>query len=187
MDEIGLIAKAQLGDKAAYGELMNLHYRTVEKFAYQCGVRLDDVPDVTQEVFIKLYRFLHQFKQDRFTTWLYKVTLNTARDYYRKESRERDKQEKIIGASHSEGQNSTESQILLFEEDQELHDAILKLEEKYRIPLILFYFQDLSYQEIADVMNLTLSTVKTRLHRAKDGLKKAIEQNGGAGYGKQQI
>ena len=95
MDENQLIQKAQQGDKAAYGELMNLHYRTVEKFAYQCGVRLDDVPDVTQEVFIKFYRFLHQFNQERFTTWLYKITLNTARDYYRKESRERNKEAKI--------------------------------------------------------------------------------------------
>jgi len=184
MDEIELITKAQLGDKAAYGELMNLHYRTVEKFAYQCGVRLDDVPDVTQEVFIKLYRFLHQFKQDRFTTWLYKVTLNTARDYYRKESRERDKQEKTIGNYPVTMENSAESQVLLFEENQELHHTILKLDEKYRIPLILFYFQDLSYQQIAEVLNITLSTVKTRLHRAKDGLKKAIEKNGGAGYGR---
>ena len=57
MDEIQLIKKAQHGDKKAYGDLMKLHYRTVEKFAYQCGVRLDDVPDVTQEVFIKFYRF----------------------------------------------------------------------------------------------------------------------------------
>ena len=96
MGEIQLIIRAQQGDKVAYGELMELHYRTVEKFAYQCGVRLDDVPDVTQEVFIKLYRFLHQFKQERFTTWLYKITLNTARDYYRKESRERDKEQKAI-------------------------------------------------------------------------------------------
>ncbi len=184
MNEIEWITKAQQGDKAAYGELMNLHYRTVEKFAYQCGVHLDDIPDVTQEVFIKLYRFLHQFKQERFTTWLYKVTLNTARDYYRKESRERDKQEKTIDNKHYTVQNSAESQVLLFEEDQELHNAILKLDEKYRIPLILFYFQDLSYQQIADVLNITLSTVKTRLHRAKDSLKKIINKNGGESYGR---
>ena len=87
---------------------MNLHYRTVEKFAYQCGVRLDDISDVTQEVFIKVYRFLHQFKQERFTTWLYKITLNTARDYYRKESRERDKQEKDIDNKHYTVQDSAE-------------------------------------------------------------------------------
>ena len=184
MNDIELIEKAQQGDRAAYGELMQLHYRTVEKFAYQCGVHLDDIPDVTQEVFIKLYRFLHQFKQERFTTWLYKITLNTARDYYRKENREWDKQQKVSEHRPPNVQESAETQVLLFEEDRELHQAIVQLDEKYRIPLILYYFQDLSYQQIADVLNITLSAVKTRLHRAKDGLKKAIDQNGGIGHGK---
>ncbi len=183
MNDIDLIEKAQQGDRAAYGELMKLHYRTVEKFAYQCGVRLDDIPDVTQEVFIKLHRFLHQFKQDRFTTWLYKITLNTARDYYRKQHREWDKQKKAINNNQVITQASAEMQVLLFEEDRELHAAIVMLDEKYRIPLILYYFQELSYQQIADVLNITLSAVKTRLHRAKDGLKKSIEKNGGASHG----
>ncbi|CAM3201967.1 sigma-70 family RNA polymerase sigma factor [Filibacter tadaridae] len=184
MDETELIVRAQQGDRAAYGELMNLHYRTVEKFAYQCGVSLDDVPDVTQEVFIKLYRFLNQFKQDRFTTWLYKITLNTARDYYRKESRERAKEKKLLKGERITSYDSPETKVLLFEEDRELHTAIIELDEKYRIPLILYYFQDLSYQQIADVLNITLSTVKTRLFRAKDGLKKTIEINGGMDRGK---
>ena len=139
--------------------------------------------DITQEVFIKLYRFLHQFKQDRFTTWLYKITLNTTRDYYRKENREWDKQQKAIDNSSTTVQQSAELQVLLFEEDRELHYAIIQLDEKYRIPLILYYFQDLSYQQIADVLNITLSTVKTRLHRAKDSLKKLMDSNGGASHG----
>lgn len=183
MNNIDLIEKAQQGDRAAYGELMKLHYRTVEKFAYQCGVRLDDIPDVTQEVFIKLHRFLHQFNQDRFTTWLYKITLNTARDYYRKENRERDKQQKASDDTQITIQDSAEAQVLLFEEDRELHKAIVQLDEKYRLPLILYYFQELSYQQIADVLNISLSAVKTRLHRAKDSLKKAMDNNGGVRHG----
>lgn len=183
MNTIDLIEKAQQGDRAAYGELMKLHYRTVEKFAYQCGVRLDDIPDVTQEVFIKLHRFLHQFNQDRFTTWLYKITLNTTRDYYRKENRERDKQQKAVNHTQITTQDSAEAQVLLFEEDRELHAAIIQLDEKYRLPLILYYFQDLSYQQIADVLNISLSAVKTRLHRAKDSLKKAMDNNGGVRHG----
>lgn len=183
MNNIDLIAKAQQGDQAAYGKLMKLHYRTVEKFAYQCGVRIDDIPDVTQEVFIKLHRFLHQFNHERFTTWLYKITLNTARDYYRKENRERDKQQKVGNDTQMSVQHSAEAQVLLFEEDRELHVAIIQLDEKYRLPLILYYFQDLSYQQIADVLNITLSAVKTRLHRAKDSLKKTMDNNGGVRHG----
>lgn len=185
MNELELIERAQKGDKNAYGELMSLHHRTVEKFAFQIGVKADDIQDVTQEVFIKLYRFLHQFQRDRFTTWLYKITLNSARDYYRKEQREKDKEDKIQeDVKYGLTTRSAESKILVFEEDRELHEAIQLLDEKYRIPLALFYFQELTYEQIGDVMNIPLATVKTRLLRAKDQLKSALSQKEDAGYGR---
>lgn len=185
MEQLELIDRAQKGDKVAYGELMNLHHRTVEKFAFQCGVKADDVQDVTQEVFIKLYRFLHQFQRDRFTTWLYKITLNAKRDYYRKENREKDKENKIQDQPHfGMPSKSTELKILVFEEDRELHEAIQSLEEKYRVPIVLFYFQELTYEQIGEVMNIPMATVKTRLLRGKEHLKSAIALKGGAEFGR---
>lgn len=185
MGELELIEKAQQGDMSAYGELMNLHYRTVEKFAFQCGVKADDVQDVTQEVFIKLYRFLHQFHRERFTTWLYKITLNTARDYYRKENKERDKESKLQEEpNYGAPVKSTEARILVFEEDRELHQAIQLLEEKYRIPIVLYYFQELTYEQIGEVMNIPLATVKTRLLRSKEQLKSTLALKGGVEYGR---
>jgi RNA polymerase sigma-70 factor (ECF subfamily) len=184
MGEQDLIERARNGDRTAYGELMVLHHRTVEKFAFQCGVRLDDVPDVTQEVFIKLYRFLHQFQKDRFTTWLYKITLNTARDYYRKQSKEREKEQQVKSHHTHPDSNTPEKRVLLFEEDRELHGAVQQLEEKYRIPIVLFYFQDLTYEQISDILNVPLSTVKTRLFRAKGLLKKSLSAEGGAEHGR---
>ena len=183
MEEAELITRAQSGEKEAFAQLMHMHFRTVEKFAYQCGVRLDDIPDVTQEVFIKLYRFLPQFNQQRFTTWLYKITLNTARDHYRNSGRETAKEERMRAERNLSHHQSTESEVLLFEEDRALHEAILRLDEKYKIPLILFYFQELSYQQIADVLNITLATVKTRIFRAKDSLKKEMAIEGGIPHG----
>lgn len=182
MDEIEIVHKAQNGDRSAFGALMEMHYRTVEKFAYQCGVHLNDIPDVTQEVFIKLYRFLPQFNNQRFTTWLYKITLNTSRDYYRKVNRELAKEEVMKRGTKTTGP-SAENQVLLFEEDKVLHEAILRLDEKYRIPLILFYFHNATYQQIADVLNLSMSNVKTRIFRAKDSLKKEMSHYGGATHG----
>jgi RNA polymerase sigma-70 factor (ECF subfamily) len=185
MSEIELIERAQQGDKVAYSELIQKHHRTVEKFAFQCGVKVHDIPDVTQEVFVKLYRFLHQFKRERFTTWLYKITLNTTRDYYRKESKEKEKEEKLN--NHVEMKYSTKSaedRVVVFEEDRELHYVIQSLDEKYRNPIILFYFHDLSYEQIADVLNIPLTTVKTRLLRAKGQLKDLLSKNGGAKHGR---
>lgn len=185
MSENELIARAQKGDKQAYAELIHIHHRTVEKFAFQCGVKINDIPDVTQEVFVKLYRFLHQFKRERFTTWLYKITLNATRDYYRKESREKAREDKL--SNHITAVNnakSAEERVLVFEEDRELHCAIQSLDEKYRHPIILFYFHELSYEQIGEVLNVPISTIKIRLLRAKGHLKTALEMNGGAKHGR---
>lgn len=177
MEEAELIARAQQGDKEAYIELIQIHQQTVEKFAFQCGVHSNDLADVSQEVFVKLYRFLHQFKQDRFTTWLYKITLNATRDYYRKEQRELAKEDKL-NAQRQTIFFSAEDDVLLFEEDKLLHNAIQALDEKYRYPIVLYYFHELKYEEIAEVLNISLSTVKVRLLRAKEKLKAALMQEG---------
>jgi len=177
LEEAELIARAQQGDKEAYIDLIRIHQQTVEKFAIQCGVHSNDLADVSQEVFVKLYRFLHQFKQDRFTTWLYKITLNATRDYYRKEQRELAKEDKL-NAQRQTIFLSAEDDVLLFEEDKLLHNAIQALDEKYRYPIVLYYFHELKYEEIAEVLNISLSTVKVRLLRAKEKLKAALMQEG---------
>lgn len=180
--ETELIERAQRGDKDAYIELIRIHQRTVEQFAFQCGVHSNDLADVSQEVFVKLYRFLHQFKQDRFTTWLYKITLNATRDYYRKEQREQAKEERL-GAQRQTPSSSAEKYVLNFEEDRQLHNAIKELDEKYRYPLILFYFHEFKYEEIAEVLNISLATVKVRLLRAKEKLKAVLMEEGSAENG----
>ncbi|KOS71796.1 RNA polymerase sigma factor [Lysinibacillus contaminans] len=177
MTEHKLIERAQQGDKEAYIELIRYHQQTVEKFAYQCGVHTSDVADVAQEVFVKLYRFLHQFKQDRFTTWLYKITLNATRDYYRKEKREQVKEDRL-NAQPQASNVSAEKHVLNFEEDRLLHKAIQALDENYRYPLVLFYFHELKYEEIAEVLGISLSTVKVRILRAKEKLKVALTREG---------
>lgn len=171
-----ILKRAARGDKDAYAALVRLHYNTVEKFAFQCGVHNSDIQDVTQEVFIKLYRFLHQFREAKFTTWLYKMTVNTARDYYRKEQREKLKGEKLH-------QQTDQAYIWVDKEEMELHEAILALDEKYRIPIVLYYFHDLKYEEIAEILAISLSTVKVRLLRAKEQLKQKLQQ-GGTNYGR---
>lgn len=180
MNEI--IKRAQLGNKAAYLQLIEHYHFTVEKFAYQCGVYPQDINDVTQEVFIKLYRFLHQFDDSAFTTWLYKITLNTARDYYRKTTREQARQQKLQ-AQPAHSVPTPEQHVLRFEEDQQIHTCIQALDEKYRYPIILFYFHELRYEQIAEVLAINLSTVKVRILRAKAQLKVMLETEGKSSHG----
>lgn len=175
LNEEELIAKAKDGNDHAFQQLIQLHYTTVEKFAYQLGNRRDEIEDITQEVFIRVYRFLDQFTQAKFTTWLYKITLNVTRDMARKRSQNL---KKVFKFQHQpqEDHPQVETHLLQSEEDRMLHICLQTLNEKYRIPIILFYFHDKKYEEIAEIMSISLSTVKTRILRGKTMLKKAVEE-----------
>lgn len=79
---------------------------------------------------------------------------------------------------------SAEEKVLVFEEDRELHEAIQLLNEKYRHPIILFYFHDMSYEQMSEVLNVPMSTIKIRLLRAKGHLKNALQISGGENHGR---
>jgi RNA polymerase sigma-70 factor (ECF subfamily) len=175
MLEEELVQKAKQGNKAAFQQLVQQYYPVVERFAYQVGNRRDEIDDITQEVFIRVYRFLDQFSKAKFTTWLYKITLNVTRDMARKKTQNERKLFKIQ-MEREDDYPEIEASILQNEEDRLLHISIQRLEEKYRIPIILFYFHDKRYEEIAEILSISLSSVKTRLLRGKTMLKKLMEE-----------
>jgi RNA polymerase sigma-70 factor, ECF subfamily len=171
-----LIKATQLGDIEAFHQLMKKYIHTVEKFAYQIGNNPHDIEDVTQEVFIRVYRFIQQYSKAKFTTWLYQITLNVTRDMKRKSTRSQQRLDKLMSQRQDfvEQMNDT---LLESEEAKELHIALQKLDDKYKHPLVLFYFHEKKYDEIAEVLGLRLSTVKTRIKRAKDKLKAILIEN----------
>lgn len=173
-----LIHLAKNGDRQALSELIDTHILTVERFAYQIGVSANDVEDVTQEVFIRVYRFLEQYSGKTFTTWLYKITLNVARDHFKKAKRYQTK-ENMLSQHQEVTEIHVEPTIFMKEEDELLHKMIQQLDEKYKVPLILFYFHDKKIEDIAIILSLPVSTVKTRLSRARAKLKKELEVMGG--------
>ncbi|WP_338067921.1 RNA polymerase sigma factor [Bacillus salacetis] len=176
MENEYLIRQAQNGNLFAYGELVKYYAPVVERFAFQMGASNGDIQDISQEVFIRVYRFLHQFSHSKFTTWLYKITLNVTRDFLRKENRHQLKTEKLAKDSLTEPSSLPEETFFREEEDRLLHESIQSLDEKYRLPIILYYFHEKKYEEIQEILSLNLSTVKTRLLRGKNMLKKALLQ-----------
>ena len=124
--------------------------------------------DIAQEVFITVYRNLNQFKfQSQFTTWLYRVTVNKCKDHLRKMKIRKifspiKDSEKEVGYNISiEETNAAEL----------VQDAIKKLPDKLRIPLLLKDIEGFSYQEIAETVQCEIGTVKSRIFRAREGLK----------------
>ncbi|MFC0271025.1 RNA polymerase sigma factor [Metabacillus herbersteinensis] len=175
MNEDELVSKAKQGNMTAFNQLVESHFPVVEKFAYQLGNRQEDIEDITQEVFIRVYRFLDQFSKAKFSTWLYKITLNVTRDYARKRQSNFRKVFKIQQEPQNDYPN-VEAHVLQSEADRALHLCIQKLDEKYRVPIVLYYFHDKKYDEIADIMSITLSNVKTRILRGKTMLRKLLEE-----------
>ncbi|MDV2683425.1 RNA polymerase sigma factor [Alkalihalophilus lindianensis] len=169
-----LIMRAKKGDDEAFQQLIELHVKTVEKFAFQLGVPESSVEDITQEVFIKVYRFLDKHTRGKFTTWLYSITINVVRDLYRRETRQRRK----LKAFQQAQESSIYIEQFYDESTKALHEQIQTLEEKYKVPIILHYFHDLPYQEIADILGVSEGAIKTRMMRAKKQLKEKLEKVG---------
>lgn len=178
MNEEELIQKAKQGDLEAFRQLISNYYPVVERFAYQIGSPASDIEDITQEVFLRVYRFLDTYSNAKFSTWLYKITLNISRDIMRKNKRNLEKTKKM-SFQREEVFLHIEDHLLKDEAHKELHEIILHLNEKYRVPLILFYFHDKKYEEIAKILSLPLSTVKTRISRARQKVKEALDASEG--------
>ncbi|RWZ58070.1 RNA polymerase sigma factor [Halobacillus fulvus] len=174
-DEKSLIKRAKRQDEAAFRTLVERYIDAVERFIYQFGIPRSDIADMTQEVWVKVYQNIHRFKKGKFTTWLYPIALNTARDHHRKRKRERDKWNKyhheLVHRTH--GPQNTDP----------VHESLLEMKETYRVPLILYYFHDHSYEEIGDILKLSQGTVKTRLHRGKEKLKHLIQEKEASDHG----
>lgn len=166
-----LIIQARNGNLSAFEKLIERYIPTIERFCFQCGVPFDHIEDVSQEVCIKVYRFLHQYQHGKFTTWLYKITLNVIRDDYRNKQTMLSK----LNLYQNEVANQLNYETFQNQFDIELHNAITTLEDIYQVPLVLFYFHELTYKEIAKVLNISIPNVKLRLLRAKKKLKKKLE------------
>ena len=160
-----LTERAQQEDKEAYKELIRSHQQKVESFAYQCGVHTSDLTNVAQAVFVKLYRFLPKCPFEQFKIQLFKMTLSTIHNG-----------DVRMGAESAQEitNDSKYEHILRFEEDQLLHEAIQTLDQEHRPPFVLFYFHQLSYEEISEVLGSSLTSIKTSILSAEENLKTAL-------------
>ncbi|MHB9040700.1 MAG: sigma-70 family RNA polymerase sigma factor, partial [Melioribacteraceae bacterium] len=130
------------------------------------------VDDISQDVFISVYHKLNEFRfESKFTTWLYRITVNKCRDYLRKKR----VRSIFVPIKDSDSEYGTGP----FSEDvdipQLVRSSIEKLPEKLRIPLVLRDIDGLSYKEIADQLGIEVGTIKSRIFRARESLKIILE------------
>ncbi|MBN1300919.1 MAG: sigma-70 family RNA polymerase sigma factor [Melioribacteraceae bacterium] len=160
------------GEDAAFETLVNLHKEKVRNLVYLTLGDTEFVDDISQDVFISVYHKLKEFRfESKFTTWLYRITVNKCRDYLRKK-----RVRSIftpIKDSHNELSVKTHSETL--DIPGLVRKSIQKLPEKLKIPLILRDIDGLSYKEIADQLNCEVGTIKSRIFRARESLRFILE------------
>lgn len=173
-DDEALIRGAQAGDARAFEQLLECHYDTLFRFAYKwCGNRAD-AEDVTQQACIKLSRSLGQFRfESAFTSWLYRVVINCARDWARSQGRHASEPLEMADDVAS-GDASVERQVYLW---QLLHQ-LDALPEGIKETLLLVHAEGLTHGEAAKVLDVKESTVSWRLHEFRKQYSLSPEQGG---------
>jgi RNA polymerase sigma-70 factor (ECF subfamily) len=170
-----LAKELQEGHEEAFTLLFDRYEKKIIRYGQKFLYNYDDVIDAVQETFIKAYRNIQSFTVTRkFSTWLYRIAHNTFINVIKKKGRESVSffdfdtffQFAIPDPS------SIKEDLLTKEDTTALSDCLTKLDPKYREPLVLYYFEEKSYQEIADIMRIPTATVGVRLKRARDILKK---------------
>jgi RNA polymerase sigma-70 factor (ECF subfamily) len=169
-DDFSLIKRFIDGDELVFSELLRRHKEKVRNIIYLTLSNTDGVDDIAQEVFITVYRHLKSFRfESQFTTWLYRITINKCKDHLRK------KNIRSIFLPLKDDEPVFES----INEDTDIkhivRNAIATLPAKLRIPLVLKDLEGFSYQEIADTMECEIGTVKSRIFRAREALKKILK------------
>ncbi|MDO8549582.1 MAG: sigma-70 family RNA polymerase sigma factor [Ignavibacteria bacterium] len=168
-DDFSLIKRFIEGDESTFKTLVHRHKEKVRNIIYLTVSRTEFVDDIAQEVFITLYKNLKHFRfESQFTTWLYRITVNKCKDHLRK-MRIRSV---FVPVKETEGYNHINDNI---DVSEIVHKSINKLPEKLRTPLLLKDIEGFSYQEIADTIQCEVGTVKSRIFRAREGLRNLLK------------
>ncbi len=166
-----VVRRAQVGDEAALTQLLLSQQNYIYSIAMGIFHDPEEAADATQEAFIRLFRVLPSFRgETRFTTWLYRLVVNLCYDELRQRKRRptpSEDEEALASVPEEAAWSDPEEGVAQTEEQSRVRAALRQVEEPYRLVLILYYFQELKYREIAAITGLPLNTVKSHIHRGK--------------------
>ncbi len=178
------VRAAQAGDREAFDYLVERHKDIVYAVAYRFAKDPDLALDLSQDVFIRAYRGIRSFKgKSSFSTWLYRIAMNTCIDYTRKRSRSVDSStvpEEVAEYADSEpvrrgAPSGPRSDTLSSELGEQIQRAIDLLPDYHKSVFVLYEIEGLSYKEIAEVVGCSIGTVMSRLHYARKKLRTMLE------------
>jgi len=182
--DFALVQLARKGDQKAYADLLHRYRDSIYFLLLKMVNNKDDAEDLTIEAFGKAFKNIHQYTPDyAFSTWLFKIASNNCIDFIRR------KKKKLLSIDkRQENEDGIDTSIHLksdmldpeekFVQKQKvkmLHDLVKKLKPRYRVLVELRYFKELSYEEIAQQLDIPLGTVKAQLFRAREFLQNVLK------------
>jgi len=183
-----MVERCLTGDQAAWAELVRTHTRRIYNLCYRFTGRAQEAEDLTQDVFLRVYKTLGSFQgaQGSFTTWLTSLTRNLLIDHYRKHKKE--KQDVSVDDDHTEtlaetNVTFTRPDVVLIEHEASsaIQAAIGRLSPDLREAVILRDIQEMEYREISHVLGVPEGTVKSRINRGRAALGQMLRRKAAAG------
>ena len=179
-----LVRVAQAGDNRAFDELVRRYQEKVYRLSYKILRHEDDAAEALQDAFLSAYRGLKNFKvESTFSTWLYRIATNASLMKYRK------RRDNLVSLEQSQSQNQDAEplqlpdwtaqppeQLLTPETREVMEEGIQRLPEELRTVFVLRDIEGLSNAEVADVLDLSVAAVKSRLHRARIALRERLNR-----------
>ncbi len=172
--------RVQDGDAEAFGELIVRYEEKLRRYGRRFLSNPQDIEDLVQDVMIKTYTNIQSFNTDmRFSPWVYRIAHNTFVNALKKQSR--------FGYNifdvdtllpQLRAEETADSETLSHELSEEMEQYLSELDVKYREPLVLFFYEEMTYQEISDILRIPVTTVGVRINRAKEKLRKLYEAKG---------
>lgn len=180
MNNKKLLLKIKGGNQKAFHQLFEQYQHLVYNLCYRMSGNREEAEDTTQDVFIKIYHAIEKFRGEaKLSSWIYRITINTCLKRERRKRLENwisldflfQEAEKFQPVSR---EKTPHQQVEISEREQIVHQAIQKLPARQKTALVLHRYENLSYEEISGVMEISLSAVESLLHRAKDNLTKLL-------------
>jgi len=178
-----LIKRAIDGDEGAYRELLQNYHGAIFNLLFKMVRNREETEDLVQEAFMKAFRALPSFNEEyAFSTWLYKIAINNCIDHMRKKRLKTYSMNKPVQSKDGEIERefpdtsmSPDKKLLSDERATLIENAIDDLPENYKVAIVLRHSEEKSYEEIAQILNIPLGTVKARIFRAREMLKKMLK------------
>lgn len=178
--QAGFVSNLRAGDERAFEMLVAEYERPIIRFLYRYLGNMEEAKEICQDVFLKIFRGIPSFQNHcSLKTWIYRITLNTVLNEKRKwYQRLRDRFMGLEGITNTYSDNVADPELSLTmnERTRAIAVALRKLRPDHRAVLVLRDLEGLSYQEIASALGLTLGTVKSRLSRARQEMKDAVQR-----------